>query len=232
MNYIIMADGQGQRWNNFGGVPKHFAKVGGETLIGRTVRLLKENCPGSEIIITSHDPRYDIPGTVRHEPLNNHTEVDRFTEELIEDDVCFLYGDTWYSEESMQMILQHLSPAVTFFGRGSDIAAVKVKNGAMFREKVNEARQILRIQGRTRNIGLWLFQNLESAEYIGIDDNTRNVNSPEDYFRLLAHAEAYAEQRLSETEAGAETLVLHREEPADGDGVRIAQSLSAAAVNL
>ena len=148
MKYIIMADGEGRRWNNFGGVPKHFAKVGGETLIGRTVRLLKRSCPLSTIIITSHDLRYDFPGTLRHEPQNNHTEIDRFTEELIADDTCFLYGDTWYSEESIQMILQHPAAAVTFFGRGSDIFAVKVRNGAMFRKKVNEARQILRTQGR------------------------------------------------------------------------------------
>lgn len=232
MKYIIMADGEGRRWNNFGGVPKHFAKVGGETLIGRTVRLLKRSCPLSTIIITSHDLRYDFPGTLRHEPQNNHTEIDRFTEELIADDTCFLYGDTWYSEESIQMILQHPAAAVTFFGRGSDIFAVKVRNGAMFRKKVNEARQILRTQGRKRNIGLWLFQNLECAEYAEIDDNTKNINSPEDYFRLLDHTATYAMHRPGETPPGEESIFPCQKKAADEGGMNIPLLSAAASISL
>ena len=32
MKYIIMADGSGTRWNNYGNIPKHLLKIDGETL--------------------------------------------------------------------------------------------------------------------------------------------------------------------------------------------------------
>ena len=42
MRYIIMADGKGNRWNNFHDMPKHFIKFGDETLLERTVRLIHQ----------------------------------------------------------------------------------------------------------------------------------------------------------------------------------------------
>ena len=53
MKYIIMADGKGTRWNNYNDIPKHFIKMDGETLLERTVRLLREKDPGCQVIITS-----------------------------------------------------------------------------------------------------------------------------------------------------------------------------------
>lgn len=46
MKYIIMADGKGTRWGNYQDIPKHLIQIGGETLLGRTVRLLNEKDPG------------------------------------------------------------------------------------------------------------------------------------------------------------------------------------------
>ena len=115
MKYIIMADGKGTRWQNYNDIPKHLIEIDGETLLGRTVRLLKEGDPECEVIITSHDSRYEIPGARRYEPLNNNLEIDRFTEELIEDDVCFLYGDTFYSEKAMNAILTTEPEDMMFF---------------------------------------------------------------------------------------------------------------------
>ena len=72
MKYIIMADGKGTRWNNYHNIPKHLIESGGETLLARTVRLLRENDARADIVITSHDPRYEVPGARRYEPQNNH----------------------------------------------------------------------------------------------------------------------------------------------------------------
>ena len=105
MKYIIMADGKGTRWQNYIDIPKHFIEIIGETLLARTVRLLRQGDPGCEVIITSHDPRYEVEGATRDEPVNNHLESDRFTEELIADNVCFLYVDTYYSEDAADIII-------------------------------------------------------------------------------------------------------------------------------
>ena len=137
MKYIIMADGKGRRWNNFDNIPKHLIEINGETLLSRTVRLLKEFNSDAEVIITSHDPRYEVEGARRYEPRNNMLEIDRFTEELIEDDICFLYGDTYYSEKAMETITTTEADDLMFFGNGKAIVAIKVKDASVFRYHVN-----------------------------------------------------------------------------------------------
>ena len=89
MKYVIMADGKGSRWNNYMGLTKHNIRIGGETLLERTVRLVHENDASAEVIITSHNEAVNIDGAVRYEPKNNVLEIDRFTAELIGDDRAF-----------------------------------------------------------------------------------------------------------------------------------------------
>lgn len=132
MNYIIMADGKGTRWNNYGDIPKHFIKVEGETLLARTVRLLHEYDPGCRVTITSHDPRYEVEGAVRYEPKNNVLEIDRFTAELIADDVCFLYGDTYYSHEAMEAVTGTPAEDILFFGNHRSIGGRKGQRRTAF----------------------------------------------------------------------------------------------------
>lgn len=133
MRVIIMADGKGTRWNNFGNCYKQMVEVDGEKLLHRTVRLLKE-AGIEDIWITSHDPDYDVPGTTRYEPQNNEFEIDKFCacEEIWGDDVVFLWGDTYFTKEALQTILTKPVQSVPhgtagkgflFFGRygGSDI---------------------------------------------------------------------------------------------------------------
>lgn len=189
MKYIIMADGKGRRWNNFDNIPKHLIEINGETLLSRTVRLLKEFNSDAEVIITSHDPRYEVEGARRYEPRNNMLEIDRFTEELIEDDICFLYGDTYYSEKAMQTITTTEADDLMFFGNGKAIVAIKVKDASVFRYHVNRVRELF-IKGEIRQcIGWQVYQsflNLPFGEkkivdkYVFINDNTKDFNDPKD----------------------------------------------------
>lgn len=189
MKYIIMADGKGTRWQNYNDIPKHFIEIGGETLLGRTVRLLNEGDAEAEVIITSHDPRYEVPGARRYEPLNNHLEIDRFTEELIEDNVCFLYGDTYYSQEAMDTILQTETEEMIFFGNERSIVAIKVKDGALFRSHVDNVRRLF-LEGKIEKcIGWQVYQSFTGLpfgekkigpSYIVLEDGTEDFNSPED----------------------------------------------------
>ncbi|MGN0457358.1 MAG: NTP transferase domain-containing protein [Eubacterium sp.] len=189
MKYIIMADGKGRRWNNFDNIPKHLIEINGETLLSRTVRLLNEFNSDAEVIITSHDPRYEVEGARRYEPRNNMLEIDRFTEELIEDDICFLYGDTYYSEKAMETITTTEADDLMFFGNGKAIVAIKVKDASVFRYHVNRVRELF-IKGEIRQcIGWQVYQsflNLPFGEkkivdkYVFINDNTKDFNDPKD----------------------------------------------------
>ena len=192
MKYIIMADGKGTRWNNYHNIPKHLIEIDGETLLARTVRLLRENDARADIVITSHDPRYEVPGARRYEPQNNHLEIDRFTEELIADDVCFLYGDTFYSESVIQKIAGTPAEKLLFFGNERSIVAIKVADGALFRQHVDRVRALFLAGKIEKCIGWQVYQSFEglpfgektiAADYILIQDGTEDFNSPADYNR-------------------------------------------------
>ena len=192
MKYIIMADGKGTRWQNYNDIPKHFIEIGGETLLGRTVRLLNEGDREAEVIITSHDPRYEVPGARRYEPLNNVLEIDRFTEELIADDVCFLYGDTYYSQAAMDTILGTATDDMIFFGNERSIVAIKVKDGELFRSHVDNVRRLYLAGEIEKCIGWQVYQSFTGLpfgekkigpKYIVLEDGTEDFNSPEDLNR-------------------------------------------------
>lgn len=192
MKYIIMADGKGSRWQNYNEIPKHFAVVDGEPIIARTVRLLREKSPDSEIIITSHDERYVFPGASRYEPKNNVLEIDRFTEELIEDDICFLYGDTYYAEEAIDMIISEQVEDIHFFGTRKSIVAIKIKDGELFRSHVDRVRKLYLEKKIEKCIGWQVYQSFEGLPFRGkpirdkftvLGDSTEDFNTPEEYIK-------------------------------------------------
>lgn len=192
MKYIIMADGKGTRWGNYQDKPKHLIEIDGETLLGRTVRLLNEKDAGCEVVITSHDKRYVFEGATRYEPRNNHLEIDRFTEELIDDDICFLYGDTYYSEEAIQKIMDADAEDILFFGNARTIVAIKVSDGKLFKHHVDRVRKLF-LEGKIdKCIGWQVYQSFLGlpfgekridTKFILLKDGTEDFNSPDDYNR-------------------------------------------------
>ncbi len=192
MKYIIMADGKGTRWQNYNDIPKHLIEIGGETLLGRTVRLLGQMDAGAEVIITSHDPRYEFPGARRYEPRHNLLEIDRFTEELIEDNICFLYGDTYYSEDAIATIANAEPEDILFFGNERAIVAIKIADGEKFRYHVDRVRKLF-LDGKIEKcIGWQVYQSFLGlafgeknidAKFVLLKDGTEDFNSPEDYNR-------------------------------------------------
>ncbi len=192
MKYIIMADGKGTRWQNYNDIPKHLIEIGGETLLGRTVRLLGEMDAGAEVIITSHDPRYEFPGARRYEPRHNLLEIDRFTEELIEDNICFLYGDTYYSEDAIATIANAEPEDILFFGNERAIVAIKIADGEKFKYHVDRVRKLF-LDGKIEKcIGWQVYQSFLGlafgeknidAKFVLLKDGTEDFNSPEDYNR-------------------------------------------------
>lgn len=114
MKYIIMAAGAGTRWNNYLGVPKHLIELNGETLLGRTTRLLRENGI-TDYVITCEDPRYAQYGPIAAQTKHD-CEVDRFEESLVDGPVCYLYGDVYYSDYAIKTIVNTETDNILFFG--------------------------------------------------------------------------------------------------------------------
>ena len=195
MRIVIMADGKGTRWDNYMGIPKHLAQVNGEPILGRTVRLLNEMTLGeAEVIITSHDSRYEFPGSRRHEPIDNNLEIDRFTAELIEDDTCFLYGDTYYTEEALESILSTEAEDLLFFGNTKSIVAVKIKDSNLFKEHVKTVKDLFLAGKIQRCVGWQVYQSVTGQDFtqkavpaekfIMLGNETTDFNTPEEYKKI------------------------------------------------
>ena len=190
MKYIIMADGKGSRWNNYKNIPKHLVEIEGEVIIARTVRLLNEYDKAAEVIITSHDKRYEFEGSTRYEPKNNVLEIDRFTYELIEDDICFLYGDTYYTEDAILKIINTDTDELLFFGNDKSIVAIKVKDSDIFKKHIDNVKKLY-LEKKIKNCKGWQvyqsYQNLEfdkkqiDNQFVVVDEKTIDYNTPEDY---------------------------------------------------
>lgn len=198
MKYIIMADGKGSRWNNFMGHSKHDIRVEGETLLQRTVRLLHEQDSDAEVIITSHDPLLHIEGATRYEPQNNVLEVDRFTAELIGDDICFLYGDVLYSAEAISAVVSRRNEeSVLFFGSEKSICAVLVRDGELFRSCYLKVREMF-LNGEISECKGWQVYHIYAElplmgreigrGYVMLDSFTRDFNCPEDYLSYISES--------------------------------------------
>lgn len=190
MKYIIMADGKGTRWNNYKGIPKHLIEVDGEILLERIVKQLNKFDPNAEVIITSHDKRYEFKGSTRYEPKNNIIELDRYTKELIEDNICFLYGDTYYSDNAIKEIITKNCEDILFFGNMKSIIAIKIKDSSLFKKHIENVRNLYQ-NNKIKECKGWQvyqsFQNLEfdkkviKNKYILIEDATKDFNTPNEY---------------------------------------------------
>lgn len=193
-----MADGKGMRWGNHMGIPKHLVSVGGEGLIKRTVNILNsmKSVYALELIVTSHDARYEFDGCKRHEPINNKYEIDRFTKELIEDDMCFLYGDTYYTEETINKILGARVEDILFFGNRKSIVAVKIRQSEIFKSHVDNVRRLYLLGELDRCVGWQVYQSftgqafdspiLLDRNFVFVDDRTRDINTPKDYEMIVS----------------------------------------------
>ncbi len=196
MRYVIMADGKGSRWNDFMGHKKHDISVSGETLLERTVRLVHKFDNTAEVIITSHDTSVNVPGASRYEPKNNVLEIDRFTAELIGDDMCFLYGDVLYSEDAIKTVIAHRGQRpLLFFGSEKSICAVLVGDGELFRSLYLEVRRRF-VEGEIAECKGWQVYHLYAGlplsgrgigeSFVILDSFTRDFNTPEDYLNYLS----------------------------------------------
>lgn len=191
MKYVIMAAGNGTRWNNYLGVPKHLIEINNETLLGRTTRLLKENGI-SDYIITSHDKRYKVYGKTINQ-TSHDCEVDRF-EEINADEICYLYGDVYYTEEAIKTIIETKTDNILFFGSNEEIFAVKVKNKKLFFKHKNIVKKMFLSKKINRCIGWEVYRSLNNIPfniheikemYHFINDLTDDIDYPEDYERFM-----------------------------------------------
>lgn len=205
MIYVIMCGGDYKDFE----IPKQLTVINGETLVDRTIRLLKERGI-NEIYITSNDKRFDKCNAPRLEHTNTYKVkngiqegywLDAFYPHFKPNDkVCFMFGDVYYSDDAIRKITGLECTKNTLFGT-SDAKNEQHENwGEPFAYKVvdyedfmNGVRAVKKMQdeGLTKRVPIvWeLYRYLNNLDvniqqvldetYICIDDETMDTDTPQ-----------------------------------------------------
>lgn len=199
MKYIIMCGGSYCDWET----PRHLSLFKGETLVERTIRLLRENGV-EDISISSNSDHFDELGVPVLNHKNNYTVPDggSWSECFYptKKPTCYLMGDVVFSPDAIKKIVRTETDSVMFFASAPPFSwryikpyaepfAFKVVDQKRFRAAVNftianEKTGIF----RRRPIAweLWQVLNGEDVKtinfknYVAINDYTCDIDRPED----------------------------------------------------
>ena len=185
--YIIMAD------SSVGfDIPRQLTEINGETLVGRTVRLLKENGI-KDIIITAHDKRFDNQGAKRYEPLYNDYIpgdpktywLNGYPRELLNEPVCFICGDVYFSEDAIKTIVETPTDSTLFFctynnksplyiKHHDEPLAYKVYDYELFKQKIDETKALKDAGVCCREPVVWELYRVINGQYVNEHKMTKN----------------------------------------------------------
>lgn len=185
-------------------IPKQLYKVGGEPIVARTIRLLREN--GIEDIAISSNLRgfEDLGVPVLHhdnEHKPNYTWCNCFYP--VDEPTCFLFGDVVFSENAIKTIIETQTDDIEFFASAPPFGkrymkewaepfAFKVQNVKHLWEAKAQAEKLL-YEGKLGRLISWeLWQVIKGTElnkidytnYTVINDYTCDVDYPDDYYKM------------------------------------------------
>ena len=208
MKYIILSDGTPEGFK----MPRQLCLINGEPIIKRTIRLLKENGI-TDIIITSHDKRFDFLGIERYEPKYNDWNYKKktgywlsaFPIELLNQPITFLFGDVYYSESAIKTIVSTETKENLFFctyknkderyiKHHDEPLAYKVVDYVMFKEHIDRVKA-LKDEGKScREPLVWeLYRSMNNQDinthimtnnYIAINDESCDIDTFNDIINL------------------------------------------------
>jgi len=132
MNALILCAGRANRWRRHNNLPKQLARINHETLLGRSVRLLKQQNIG-DITIIACDKQLHQPGCQFFMPTqyNSITETLLATQSLWQEKTLILLGDVFFSVQAMQTILCY-QKSMAFFGRDGESWYADISYGEIY----------------------------------------------------------------------------------------------------
>lgn len=205
MRYIIMCGGTYQKWET----PRQLLKVKGETILNRTIRLLRENGV-TDIAISTNNPAFQFENLglpiLHHENNYNAKGYNDFTGHWNEafyptdEPVCYIFGDVVFSPEAMRTIVQTETDDIEFFAsappfppefrkHSAEPFALKVVNTKRFKACIQVTNDFDRMGLFARKPIMWeLWQVIKATplnkiiytNYVVINDYTCDIDEPED----------------------------------------------------
>lgn len=206
MKYIIMCGGEYPKFET----PRQLLKVNGETIVDRTIRLLRER--GIEdIAISSNDDIFGMFGVPVLKHKNNYVGIEynncrgTWCECFYptNEPTCYLFGDVVYSPEAIKTIVDYETDDIMFFGSAPPFRppypkwyeepfAFKVQNTEHLHKAVEDVKRLEK-EGRFRRKPIaWEVWNVISRgadgdintidyhSYVRINDYTCDIDKPEE----------------------------------------------------
>lgn len=191
MKYIIMCGGPRSG--------KPLRVINNESIISRTIRLLRDNGV-TDIAISTNDDRYqqyDVPILRHHNPLTWDGFCWLNTFYPIRDPACFIYGDVFYSPEAIRTIVKTDTDDIEFFASAPPFSplyhkqwaepfAFKVQDTGHFFDCIDKVKEMDAQHLFNRHPISWeLWQvikgtpinHVDYTNYIAINDYTLDVDT-------------------------------------------------------
>lgn len=137
--FLVLCAGIGYRWHDYLDLRKHLLPLDGETIVGRTVRLLVENGADEIEVIAPDLPGYDVPGsTIWTPPVAKVTDTS--VDKLLScrdrwntaGRTVALWGDVWWSEEAIADVVANDSAEFHVWYRPSGSTITGKDHGEFF----------------------------------------------------------------------------------------------------
>ncbi len=180
MKYVIMSGGQGTRWNNYNNITKQEAVINNETILQRIVRQLKARTSDS-IIILSSNINHHIDGCSLVTSDYKDYYRSKYAYELIDDEITYLYGDTYYSDEVVEKIITEEVVDIMFFGNTDSIVGVKVKDYKKFKDVISKCNGTSSLYQSFKYLKI---DGIIPKRFYNIGNEVYNINVLEDYESL------------------------------------------------
>jgi len=208
-----MCGGRYDTWEQ----PKHLARLNGEPIVARTIRLLRNNGV-EDIAISSNSPEFEsfgVPVLKHDNPYHLPKEADASTPWLdafypMETPVCYIFGDVVFSPEAIKTIVETPTDSIQFFAsakplppiypkRWAEPFAFKVEDTALFFDAIAKTKELDKQGAFKRQPVSWeLWQVIKGTplnvvdytNYTVINDYTCDIDTPEDiklFERILKH---------------------------------------------
>jgi len=112
---LILAAGDGTRWGDFRGVPKHLVDIEGERLIDRTCSQFLKYTDNVVVVGPKDDDRYVVPGTSLFVPkVFGGRELEKFASSMSEwsedERTVLVYGDVYFTDEAVDVVMNNSDP--------------------------------------------------------------------------------------------------------------------------
>jgi hypothetical protein len=104
---LILCAGEGSRWNNYTGVPKHQVVIEDEILVERTVKQFLKYT--DDIVVVYNDDSYKIPGTLSYKAniKESNNIMDKFLSshnQWSDTKTIIVFGDVYFTDEAVDSI--------------------------------------------------------------------------------------------------------------------------------